>query len=214
MKQQKIKVHIADDHKILIEGIIALLNTDNDIEIEGYSLTGKEVVDWAKQNQADVLILDINMPELDGIEVMKFFKARNIKQKTIILSSLSDIKIVQEMVSLGINGFLEKSCAGEHIIKAIKTVIGGGQYFSNDIQVNLIQALTKPQEEKEEGSELSKREIDVLKMIAREYNTPQIAEKLNISESTVITYRKNLHSKLKIKNAVGLAIYAVKNNII
>ena len=79
--EEKIKVHVADDHKILIEGIIAVINTEEDIYVEGYSLTGKEVVEWAHNNTADILILDINMPELDGIEVLKFFKKNNIKIK-------------------------------------------------------------------------------------------------------------------------------------
>ncbi|WNW01677.1 response regulator transcription factor [Tenacibaculum sp. HL-MS23] len=78
---QKIKVHIADDHKILIDGVIALLNTEEDFEIEGYSLTGKQVVDWSAKNKADVLVLDINMPEMDGIEVLKAFKQRRKKLK-------------------------------------------------------------------------------------------------------------------------------------
>ena len=85
MMQEKINVHIADDHQILIDGIIAVINTDDDIVVEGYSLTGRQVIDWAKQTETDVLVLDINMPEVDGIEVMRFFQTRNIKQKTIIL---------------------------------------------------------------------------------------------------------------------------------
>ena len=80
--KNKIKVHIADDHKILIEGIIAVINTDDDIEVEGYSLTGKQVIEWINSNSADILILDINMPEYDGIEVLKFFKQNIIYPKT------------------------------------------------------------------------------------------------------------------------------------
>lgn len=101
-----IKVHIADDHKILIEGIIAVINTDDNIEVEGYSLTGKQVIDWIQFNSADILILDINMPEYDGIEVLKFLKQKKITQKVIILSSYEDVKLVQEMINLGANGFL------------------------------------------------------------------------------------------------------------
>ena len=80
----KIKVHIADDHKILIEGVIALINIEDDIEVEGFSLTGREVINWSKKNTADILILDINMPEMDGIDVLKTFQQRDTKIKTII----------------------------------------------------------------------------------------------------------------------------------
>ena len=104
--KEKIYVHVADDHKILIEGIIAVINTDKDIKIKGYSLTGKEVIDCfgKKGNNADVLILDISMPIIDGFQVLKYFKKNKIDQKVIVLSSYDDSRIIQEVLSLGCNG--------------------------------------------------------------------------------------------------------------
>ena len=218
--KEKIQVHVADDHKILIEGIIAVINTDKDIEIEGYSLTGKEVIDWAKENTADILILDINMPHYDGIEVLKFFKLKGIKIKTIILSSYDDVKLVEEMLTLGASGFLSKDSAGEHIINAIKAVHEGEQYFSDAIKTNLLKLYTGMKVKAGERPEstiahsLTDREVEVLKLIAQEYSSPEIADILNISQSTVDTYRKSLLKKTNVKNAVGLAMYAVKNKII
>jgi len=124
----KIKVHVADDHKILIDGIKALLNTEDSIELEGFSLTGKEVVEWFEPGKADVLVLDINMPEVDGIEVLKIFKRRNVEQKVIVLSGISDPKLIQEIMTLGARGFLEKGSASEHIVEAIIKVNNGGKY--------------------------------------------------------------------------------------
>lgn len=213
----KIKVHIADDHKILIDGVIALLNTEDNIEIEGYSLTGRQVVNWSANNHADVLVLDINMPEMDGIEVLKTFKQRNTKIKTIILSSLSDPKLVQEMVLLGANGFVDKSCASDHIIDAIKTVYNGVQYFSDDIKSKLLELYmseSKAEEQEAPHNDLTERELEVLKQIALEKSSSEIAEHLKVSIKTVETYRRNLYKKLKVKNVVGLAMYAVKNNIV
>ncbi|WP_299107315.1 response regulator transcription factor [uncultured Tenacibaculum sp.] len=214
----KIQVHIADDHKILIEGVIALLNTENDIQVRDFSLTGKEVVQWFSNNKADVLILDINMPEMDGIDVLRTFKQRGVKVKTIILSSLTDPKLVQEMIALGANGFLDKSCAYEHIIDAVKAVHKGLQYFSDDIKTSLFNLYVTESKEEEETSEideyLTDRELEVLKLIAKEKNSSEIAEALNISLKTVETYRRNLYKKLQVKNVVGLAMYAVKNNIV
>jgi len=220
--KNKIYVHVADDHKILIEGIIAVINTDNDIEIRGYSLTGKEVVDWfeKKGNKADVLILDITMPILDGFEVLRHFNKKGISHKVIILSSYDDIKIVQEMLSLGCKGYITKNNAGEHIVDAIKAVANGEQYFSDDIQKILLKHFSglyvaageSPVKSTIEG--LSDRELDVLKLITKEYSSPEIADKLNLALSTVETHRKNLLKKLKVKNAVGLAMYAVKNKIV
>lgn len=213
----KIKVHIADDHKILIDGVIALLNTEDDIEIEGYSLTGRQVVNWSAKNKADVLVLDINMPEMDGIEVLKTFKQRNTKIKTIILSSLSDPKLVQEMVLLGANGFVDKSCASDHIIDAIKAVHNGIQYFSDDVKSKLLELYmseSKAEEQETSHNDLTEREVEVLKQIALEKSSSEIAEHLKVSIKTVETYRRNLYKKLKVKNVVGLAMYAVKNNIV
>ena len=218
--KNKISVHIADDHKILIEGIIAVINTDEFIEVEGYSLTGKQVIEWIKSNSADILILDINMPEYDGIEVLKFFKQKKITQKVIILSSYDDVKLVQEMINLGANGFLSKSSAGLHIIEAINAVYHGDQYFSDTIKNNLIKLYTGKNVTSGKRPEstilnsLTPRELEVLKLITDEYSSPEIAGILNISQSTVDTYRKSLLKKTNVKNSIGLAMYAVKNNII
>lgn len=213
----KIKVHIADDHKILIDGVIALLNTEDDFEIEGYSLTGKQVIDWSVQNSADVLILDINMPEMDGIEVLKTFKQRKTKIKTIILSSLSDPKLVQEMIRLGANGFIDKTCASDHIINAVRNVYNGVQYFSDDVKSSLLELYVTDAKIEETGlkhGNLTEREVEVLKLIALEKNSAEIAEHLLVSIKTVETYRRSLYKKLKVKNVVGLAMYAVKNDIV
>ena len=219
---KKIQVHVADDHKILIEGIIAVINTDKDIEIKDYSLSGKEVTDWfdKKGNKADVLILDITMPILDGFEVLKHFNNQGIRQNVIILSSYDDIKIVQEMLSLGCKGYITKNNAGEHIVDAIKAVANGEQYFSNDIQKILLKSFAGQQVPVGDApnkfliENLTDRELDVLKLITKQFSSPEIADKLSLGISTVDTHRKNLLKKLKVKNSVGLAMYAVKNNIV
>lgn len=218
--KEKIYVHVADDHKILIEGIIAVINTDKNIEVEGYSLTGKEVMEWAKVKSADILILDINMPIHDGIDVLKFINENNIEIKVIILSSYDDVHLVKQMLNLGAKGFLSKNSAGEHIVSAIKAVAEGDQYFSDDIQSNLLKLYTGQKVKEGDRPEstiahnLTDRELEVLRLIAKENSTSEISDILNISTNTVETYRKSLFRKTKVKNAVGLAMYAVKNNII
>lgn len=218
--RDKIKVHIADDHEVVIEGVSALINTDDTIEVEGYSLTGKQVIEWSKNNKADVLILDINMPKLDGIGVLKTFKNRSFNQKTIILSGLSDPKIVQEMITLGANGFIEKGSASEHIIQAIKAVHKGEQYYSDEIKNSLFDLYINESKTDEAikssaaNEPLTEREIEVLKLITQEYSTSEIADKLNVTIKTIESHRRNLYKKIKVKNVVGLAIYAVKNNIV
>ena len=216
---KKINVHIADDHKILIEGVIALLHTEDDIQVNGYSLTGKDVVEWMMTNETDVLILDINMPIMDGIDVLRLFKQRGKKTKTIVLSSLSDPKLVQEMIALGASGFLDKSSASEYIIDAVRSVNMGVQYFTPDIKTSLFDLyLSETQKEEvtdpELEEQLTEKEIKVLQLITKEKNSTEIADLMNVSVRTVETYRRNLYKKIKVKNVVGLAMYAIKNNLV
>lgn len=220
--KKKIYVHVADDHKILIEGIIAVVNTDKNIEIRGYSLSGLEVIDWFKKrdNKADVLILDITMPVLDGFEVLKYFRDNQLDQKVIILSSYDDVKIVQEVLNLGARGYISKNNAGEHIIKAIKAVANGDQYFSNDIQNELLKSISGQKARKGDMPEdflfesLTEREKNVLRLVSIELSTSEIAERMNISHHTVESHRKKLLKKLNVKNSVGLAMYAVKYKLV
>mgnify|MGYP001552603904 FL=1 len=218
--EDKITVHIADDHQILIDGVKAVLNLEPKIEVTGFSLNGIEVVEWFKENQANVLVLDINMPELDGIQVLKKLKDVKNKPEIIVLSSYDDVKLVKEVLQMGAKGFVPKKSAGEHIVNAVYKVAEGNQYFTDDIKEKMMQTLlTGPV--KNEGSQdgvlirsLTKREVQVLKLVAQQYSTREIGDELHISESTVETHRKNLMKKVKVKNSVGLAIFALKNEVI
>ena len=216
----KIKVHIADDHQILIDGVKAVLGLESNIEVPGFSLNGKEVISWFEDNDADVLILDINMPEMDGIEVLKILKKNNVNCEIIVLSSYDDIKLVKEVLQMGAKGFVPKKSAGEHIVNAVNKVAIGQQYFTDDVKEKMMQTLLNGQS-KDDGSQdgvlissLTKREVQVLKLVAQQYSTIEIANELHISESTVETHRKNLMKKVKVKNSVGLAIFALKNEVI
>ena len=219
---KKIKVYIADDHQILIDGIIAVLSSEENIEVVGFSLNGEDVLKWFKTNKADVLILDINMPKVDGIAVLQNFFNNNFQQKVIVLSSYDDVKLIKEVLKIGALGFLAKKCAGENIVEAINKVNNGEQYFEKSIQQKLLATFntnksTSKEFVSQDGSffsSLTPRELDVLQLIAKQYNTKEISDQLHISVNTVETHRKNLISKLNVKNVVGLAIYAIKNNLV
>lgn len=216
----KIAVHIADDHQILIDGVRAVIDLEPDIEVVGHSLNGKQVLKWFEENSADVLVLDINMPELDGLEVLKKFSTYDDVPEVIILSSYDDIKLVKEVLGMGAKGFVPKKSAGEHIVNAIRKVFKGEQYFSDDIKEKMMKTLIgKPMGEASSPdgiliSSLTRREYQVLKLVAQQYTTREMSEALNISESTVETHRKNLIRKVNVKNSVGLAIFAMKNQIV
>lgn len=217
---ENIKVHIADDHQILIDGVKAVLNLESNIEVVGFSLNGKQVVDWFQDGAADVLILDINMPEMDGIEVLKRLKQMDKRPEVIVLSSYDDVKLVKEVLQMGAKGFVPKKSAGEHIVNAVNKVASNQQYFTDDVKEKMMQTLLNGQSKDETSqdgvliSSLTKRELQVLKLVAQQYSTREIAEELHISESTVETHRKNLMKKVKVKNSVGLAIFALKNEVV
>jgi len=218
--KDKIRVHIADDHQILIDGIIAVLNFEENVEVVGFSLNGIQVMDWFKKNDADILILDINMPQMDGIEVLNNLHKIKKKPKVIVLSSYDDVKLIKGVLQIGAQGFVPKKSAGEHIVNAVKKVANDEQYFTEDIKEKMMQTLlNRPVKDSvsQDGvliSSLTKRELQVLKLVAQQYSTREIAEELHISESTVETHRKNLMKKVKVKNSVGLAIFALKNEVI
>jgi len=149
---KKITVHIADDHQILIDGVKAVLNIEPNIEVTGFSLNGQEVVDWFRENHADVLVLDINMPELDGLEVLKALRKHDKQPEIIVLSSYDDVKLVKEVLQMGAKGFVPKKSAGEHIVRAVYKVAEGSQYFTEDIKEKMMQTLLNGQV-KNEGSQ-------------------------------------------------------------
>ncbi|MDY7394446.1 response regulator transcription factor [Aureibaculum sp. 2210JD6-5] len=216
----KITVHIADDHQILIDGVMAVLGLERDIDVVGYSLNGEQVIEWFEENSSDVLVLDINMPILDGLEVLKKFQGMEDVPKIIILSSYDDIKLIKEVLGMGAMGFVPKKSAGEHIVKAIREVHKGKQYFSDEVKEKMMKTLMGKPMHKADNPEgvlinsLTRREYQILKLIAQQYTTREIGDTLGISESTVETHRKNLIKKVNVKNTVGLAIFAMKNEIV
>ena len=215
-----IKVHIADDHQIIIDGLIAILDFQENIEVVGYSLNGNQVLDWLQNNEADILLLDINMPDLSGIEVMEKIKNYSKVPDIIVLSSYENIKLIKDILKLGVKSFVPKKSAGEHIVQAINIVAEGGQYFTEDIKEKMMKTMMGEPVHDEENAEgllinsLTKRERQILKLISLEHTTKEICEKLFISASTVETHRKNLTKKLKAKNSIGLALFAIKNDLI
>lgn len=215
----KIKVHLADDHEIVIDAIKAVLSAQNDIEVVGFSLNGEEVLNWYKTNYADILVLDINMPVKDGIQVLHEMSALQRKPSIIVLSSYDDVKLIKEVLKLGARGYIPKKMAGQFIGDAIHKVFEGEQYFTPDIKEKMMQSLLGQSVDERIGQEgvlassLTQREVEILKLIAQEKSTKEIADALFLSESTVDTHRRNLMSKIKVKNAVGLAMFAIKNGI-
>lgn len=214
----KIKIHLADDHQVLIDGLSNLLQTVSNFDVAGTSLDGTTVYDDVVKDEADVLILDISMPKKDGIETLKEFNEKQHPCKVIILSSYDDLKIIKEVMKLGAKGYLTKNCAGENIIEAVEAVYQGQEYFSDAVRQKIFNSfMDSPKLNHNaiiENPILSPREIEIIILISLEYSGKEISEKLFISSHTVETHRKNIMKKLNIKSTIGLVKYALKNNLI
>ena len=213
----KIKIHLADDHQVLIDGLSNLLQTVSKFEVAGTSIDGTTVYDDVSKDKADILILDISMPKKDGIETLKEFNKKQLPCKVIILSSYDDLKIIKEVMKLGAKGYLTKNCAGDNIIEAVEAVYQGQDYFCDAVRKKIFNTFRdNPKLNSNimiENPILSPREIEIITLIASEYSGKEISEKLFISSHTVETHRKNIMKKLHIKSTVGLAKYAFKNNL-
>ncbi len=219
-ESKPVRILIADDHQMLIDGIVAILGDLDQFQVVGHAHNGKEVLDFLKKDSVDVLVMDIKMPEMDGIEVLKTIEGRYDDMKIIVLSSYHDIRLIKEMLKAGAHGYLTKKSAAEGIIDAIESVINGGQYFDDDVQKKIVNAFPGANDKKERPTEgvlpisLTARELDILKLIAQEYSSKEIGEQLYISPNTVETHRKNLIRKLNVRNSIGLAKFALMHGII
>ncbi|KAF2516994.1 response regulator [Flavobacterium foetidum] len=214
-----IKIHLADDHQVLLDGLTNLLQTVSNFEVVGQSVDGGNIYEDVTKNNADILILDISMPNKDGIETLKEFKENNSPCKVIILSSYEDLKIIKEVMKLGAKGYLTKKCAGENIIEAIEAVYKGEEYFSDTVREKIFNSFMgnhpkMNQNALNDNPLLSPREIEIITLISLEYSGTEISEKLYISSHTVESHRKNLMKKLNVKSTIGLVKYALKHNII
>lgn len=218
----KKNILLVDDHELFLEALEMIINLEEDCEVVGKLNNGKELLGFLKSDTkptVDVVVLDINMPELDGIEALSELEKIDTDFQIIILSSMSDTRIVHEAMKKGAQGFLSKKCARKEIIQAIHSVCNGEAYFGETINKEILLNLTPGKRKKKQDdpfmlNQLTDREMDVLKLIALEYTSKEISEQLFIAQSTVDTHRKNIIEKLKVKNSVGLGKIAVMNNLI
>lgn len=218
---QIIKIHLADDHQLLLDSMKSLIETNSNYKVTGYSVNGNHVLEKVEEEGASILIMDINMPQKDGIEVMKEYALRNYPFSIIILSSYDDLKLIKEMMNLGAKAYLTKQCAGDNIIEAIQVVTDGEEYFCETVRNKILNTFANKNPNFNIGNNdhifdkfLSERELQIIKLIALEYKSEDISEELFISVNTVNTHRKNLIKKLNVKSSIGLVTYAIKNNLI
>lgn len=215
---RKIKLLLADDHKIVRDGIISLLQNENDLEITGEAENGQIAVQQVEKLHPDLVIMDINMPVMDGIKSTEIISKEFPETKILALTMTNEQEHIKNMISAGAGGYILKNSGKTELIDAIKTIVGGGNYFSEAVKDAILQQMVskRPVHDKIIGEPipLTRREKDVLRLIVEEHTNHEIAEKLFISVRTVDAHRRNLLEKTGARNTAGLVKYAIDNNIL
>jgi two-component system, NarL family, nitrate/nitrite response regulator NarL len=204
---KKYSVLLVDDHRILLDGLKSLVR--DPFEVKAIASSGTEALNLIKATEFDVLITDYEMPGISGLELVKAARIAQPEMKIIVLSMHDDPAVVRELLQLGAMGYLLKKNSGTNLADALHKVTEGKRFLSDEIAELLIQAPVD-----EEKGALTSRELEILKLVAKEFNSRQIAEILFISERTVETHRKNILRKTGAANLVGLIKYAYANNLI
>jgi DNA-binding NarL/FixJ family response regulator len=210
-----INLLIADDHQLFIDGLIKILENENIIGQIFSVNNGKEVLDTIGLQSIECIIMDINMPVMNGLETTKQVKIKNPEIKIIVVSMQCDVSIVSKMLKAGADGFINKDTGKDELLTAINKVMGNEKYISPAISRNLFSFFSEkknicPDNEKH----LTAREIEIIKLIADGLTNQEIAAKLFLSIMTVDTHRKNMIAKLQLKNTASLVKYAFEHKLL
>jgi len=215
-----IKVILVEDHNIVRDGIRSLLSGNDEIEIAGEASSGLEMSALLKKNNADIVLLDISLPDGSGIEFCQLIKQENPGQKVLFLSMYTSEEYIFNAIKAGASGYLPKNISQQELLTAIRTVYNGNEYFSESISNTILRSYIKKAKKQDEPEEanpetlLSKRELEILKLFAQGKSNPEIADELFISTRTVESHKNHILQKLGLKSAVDLVKFAIKHQII
>jgi len=206
-----IKILLADDHQMIREGLSALLSDAEDIQIVGTASNGKEVLEYLKSSETDLILMDINMPQLDGIQTTKKIKKQYPKVKVLILSMHNKEGYIKNAIEVGAKGYILKNTGKKELLLAIDRIMEGNTYFSQEVTETLVSNIRVGHSE---GISLSKKEKDILELLSDGFTTAEISEKLVASQHTIETYRRNLLLKFDARNVSELIKISMKEGFI
>jgi DNA-binding NarL/FixJ family response regulator len=211
-----VKILLADDHKIVRDGIKLMLESQAGIDVAAEASNGSEVLNILKDTPIDLVIMDINMPEMDGIAATKQIKATNSDVKVLALTMSNDDLHIRQMIQAGASGYIMKSAGRSELKDAILSIMDGKHYFSDEAAHSIMMDLVKGKGKSSSTDlvHITDRELEILELIIKEYTNQEIAEKLFISSRTVDAHRRNLLQKTGARNTAGLVKYAFQHNII
>ncbi len=218
MDKKKFKVILVDDHKLFRDGLKFVIMQMDNLEVVAEASNGREFLEIIDYQEADLVLMDISMPELNGIEATKMAMAKNPKLKILALSMFCDEEYYFQMIQAGVMGFVLKESGKNELEEAINAILKGESFFSQkllrEIIININNPSQKLKSQNEDNIELTKRETEVLKLICEGMSNSQIADKLFISLRTVEGHKSNLITKTGVKNSISLVMCALKNKLV
>lgn len=209
-----VKVMLADDHALMREGIKHLLEFDGSIEVIDEANNGKECLEKLEKIEPDILLLDINMPDMNGIEVLKELKKQNKNIKILMLTVHSEVEYLIKAIDIGANGYILKDSGSLELKQAINVIMTDGSYIQPSLLPALNSRLINRDIDKEKLESLTKREIEILIQVAGGMFNKEIANNLDISERTVKNHISNIFKKIDVSDRTQAAVFAIKNNVV
>lgn len=213
----KIRLVIADDHEIFRDGLALMLSKQKAIELTGQAANGRELVSMVQTLQPDIILTDIKMPIMDGVEAARLILEKNADQRIIALSMFDEENLIVDMLEAGAKGYLLKNADKQEILDAIDTVYGNNNYYCRLTSARLATMIVKSKfnpYRKSKPVEFSEREKEIIHYICQQLTAQQIADKLFLSKRTVEGYRTRILEKMNVKNTAGVVIYALKHQLI
>lgn len=217
---ENIKIFVVDDHPIFINGIVSLLKGADGFTIVGTAVNGLELLEKIPSTQPDIILMDINMPVMDGVEATKKVKVQYPEIKVIMLTMHNELRLIKELLEIGARGYVLKNISRDDLINAIEIVSNGRPYLDPNVQEKMIEGISNVDDEKLDLEDaklienITTREMEILQLIALGLTSLDISNRLFISKNTVETHRKNLLGKLNVKNTAALLKYAYKHKLV
>lgn len=216
---RRIKLIIADDQVLFLKGLRLLIHTFDNIELVAEAQNGQQLLNLINTHQPDVVLIDLKMPVMDGVEATKIIREKYPDLKIILLSMYNDEQIINHVMKIGANSYLLKNEEPEILQKAIETVFEKGFYFNDYVSKALLSGVQSPSAKVQstvlsDKFQLTRRELEILRLICQEYTSGEIAKQLYISSRTVEGHRKSLLAKTGVRNTAGLVLFAMKNHLI
>ncbi len=210
----KIRILIADDHSMVREGLKQLVELEEDIIVVAQAGNGSEAIEKIIEYKPDVVLLDINMPEMNGLEVLSYLNQNDISANVLILTIHNEIEYLYKAVEIGVKGYVLKDSESDVLIRAIRSVYQGESYIQPNMASLLFKKMNNEESMSAQNTRLTKREVEVLKLITEGLLNKEIAHRLCISEKTVKNHVSNIFKKIEVSDRTQAAVFAIKNSIV